>query len=116
MDPNAALEELREFCMSEDNYNDRHRMFDVFIGLDNWLRRKGAPPPAWQNSFTRKTRAETEVNTTSPGKLVHEMRGLATNGGVRANSEQFKALFRSLDVWLQDGGHPPTEWKGAFLE
>jgi hypothetical protein len=49
MDPNAALEELRE-KLADPNENDLEEISILFEGLDSWLCRGGFLPIPWQRA------------------------------------------------------------------
>lgn len=60
MDPDAALEHLRELCDDFDHATDpieqgqiASELVDTFQGLDGWLSRSGFPPKPWQRGEAR---------------------------------------------------------------
>jgi hypothetical protein len=49
MDPNAALDQLRELLTGNDgSIDDYERAAEVFDGLDEWLSKGGFLPSAWE--------------------------------------------------------------------
>jgi len=45
MDPDAALEEIRQLCRTSDS-----RLAELISGLDEWLSRGGFKPADWQTA------------------------------------------------------------------
>lgn len=54
MDPNAALEAIREITSRDSFYaladDDARELVDLIDGLDIWLSRGGFRPDAWENT------------------------------------------------------------------
>lgn len=52
MDPDAALAELRELANGDlAEFGDEvHRIAELFIGLDDWIKRGGVLPKDWRNN------------------------------------------------------------------
>jgi len=50
MDPDATLNRLREM-FAEAGPHDVEEVLELFISLDTWLLKGGAPPKEWQTAF-----------------------------------------------------------------
>lgn len=49
MDPNEALKEIRELCLTDEpSPDDAARLVELWRALDGWMSSGGFTPQAWQ--------------------------------------------------------------------